>query len=91
MAALTQHAGDDDAGMRPDAHGPVLQALRAPSLDLLMGRRHVRVHGAVAALEGAAHMTGNPAAAMEQFDDRRSQAHVDLLAHEAVRNRVVVK
>lgn len=90
MAALAQHAGDDGAGVRPDTRGPVAQALRTPSLDRQMCCRHVRVNGRVAAFERAAHMAGNPAATMEQLDDRDGQAHVDLLARKAVRDRVVV-
>ena len=87
---LAQHAGDDGAGVRTDARGPVGEALGAPVLDLLVRRRHVRVHRRVPALERAAHMAGDPAAAMEQFDDRHRQAHINLLAGKAVRHRVVV-
>lgn len=79
-----QDALYDGFGMWPDAPGPVEQTWGVPSLDGLVGRRHMGIHGGVPARCVVADMTGNAGAAVEQLDSGCRQPGIDFLPSKAV-------
>ena len=85
-----QQALDVGGGRHADLGGLGADPVRGPVGDRRMGRRHVFVAGLPVISAGRPRMAGNPFASVEEFDQRRGQENIDLLAHQRVMNRVVV-
>lgn len=90
VAALMQDVLDQGFGVEPDTPGPLHQTGRAPALHGLVRRGHVRINGGMPATQVIAHMAGDARAAMKELNSAGGEPHVDLLAGEPVRHRVVV-
>ena len=68
---------------------PENEPLGRPFGIVLVGLGHVGRYRAMAALEGRL-MTGHPFALVEDFDDLRTEAHLELLLDQAIGDGVVV-
>src|SRR5438876_5826103 len=76
------------ANRRPDAPSPGDQLRRRPLQVRSVRRWHVLGLGEEAPLAVLACMAGHAPTAMEDLDGRRGRAYVDVLAHQAVWDRV---
>ena len=75
---------------RTDLAGLAQHASRRPLGITTMARRHVLRRCRVLVLEARAHVAGNALALVEQLDRGCGEAHVDGLAQQSIRRRVVV-
>ena len=69
---------------------PENQPVWCPFGIVLVGLGHVGGHRAVAPPEGRPLVTGHPSALMEDFDDLRTEARLELLLDEGIRHGIVV-
>jgi hypothetical protein len=80
------HLGDRWPAVGRPAH----EALGGPCGIVSVGRGHVVCHGTMAALLGRAQGARDPRALVKEFDDLRTQAHIELLRDQGVRDGVVM-
>jgi hypothetical protein len=72
------------------ARGPTNEPLGGPLGILTVGFGHVGGHGGVTAFEMRAWMASHPFTLMEYFNDVLGQSDIELMAHQGVRDRVIM-
>src|SRR5262249_20642507 len=88
MWPCVQNAPHQLTDRRADAAAPGDQLRRRPLQMGAVRGGHVFGLGEEAPLAMLARMAGHSPTTMEDLDGRRRRAHVDVLAHQAMRNRV---
>ena len=90
MAAFAQDEVDKGCRIRPDPAGLRPEPLGRPVGIAPVGAGHVRGHGGVFAIGRRPPVSGDALAAMEDLDGGCRQARPNLVAQQAVGNRVIV-
>ena len=88
MRPAGEHGADQAFGVRPDLAGPAAEPIRRPLGVAPVGAGHMVGVRAVLAAHGAALMSPDALAAMEDLDHARGDPHVDLGADQRVRDRI---
>ena len=78
------------AGPRSDVERPVEQPPRGPLAVLAVGFGHVLGERGVTPAQVGSHMHGHPLAFEEALDRGGGKAHLELVAHQAMRDAVIV-
>src|SRR5579883_189454 len=90
VRALVEDEVAQRAGRRADRGGVLADARDGPAGVAAMARCHVLRHGGVLVIAAHALMGGDPLALVEDLDGAGGEPHLDLGAHEAMRDAVVM-
>ena len=91
MDPAFEDVGDDTSSVRPGLLRPADQPLRCPFGVFAVALGHVLGLGSVAAFVQRAQMAGHSLVGVEALHRLRRQAHFELVLHQLVRHRVVIR